>query len=751
MKLSDKMVARLTASTRGSWGERFDVLSEAGAGGMGVVYRAKDRDSGREVALKVIGGGGASTERFEREAAILERLDHPGIVDYVAHGTTEDGDPWLAMEWLEGVSLSQRLRDEPPLSMREVVSIARQAAGALAAAHAQGVVHRDLKPSNLFLVGGRAEVVKVLDFGVARVAPRDADAPLTETGQVLGTPGYMAPEQVRGARNVDGRADLFSLGCVLYRMVAGRHAFDGDDVLSGLAKLAVESPPALEEIAPDTPAPLRELVERLIAKDPADRPANASDVVSELTLVAERLDEEGSGDRAVPPRGGARPRRKVDVEAPTVPERPKRSLDEPAPASTLPSTTEWRAEVRKPGRKVVVIGAALGAIAVAIGLALAFTGTPVVTPATSSTPPDSASPPSPSAPPPPTMVTTPSPRDSRPEIQSAATRACRAWSSALARGQKTDGSFAMEPHRPSSGWDTGQQLTPLAAALPRCGGAGALPLRGGANALAALFHDGGWSGPGSYHLVEAGSIAWATLALAQTRAAAKDAAFTPADRTALESTLDLGKKSLLTFQRKDGSFRFAQSHDVPNEYMTVLGAWALAELAPSDGSLSDAKSRAAAYLRKSLTVPNDPMRTTIGLTEQATYVLLRLRETGDRAEGDEAILRSVATDIVGRCSLGPEPERACARPIADAGEVLLDVGKGEKGKIATFWHPWTTLTAALLATDPAITGDATLARDLDHVARWGAREFAAGISHLVAAPTYKLSEYLFAAAILSSR
>ncbi|NUO48006.1 MAG: protein kinase, partial [Polyangiaceae bacterium] len=450
MKLTDQMVSRLASSVREPWADRFEILNEAGAGGMGIVYRAKDRETGREVALKVLGLG-ASHERFAREAEVLGRLDHPAIVDYVAHGKVADGDPWLAMEWLEGVSLSARLRQDPPLSLREAVAIGRQTADALAAAHDKGVIHRDLKPSNLFLVGGDALKVKVLDFGVARIPTERDGAELTETGQVLGTPGYMSPEQVRGAKDVDGRADLFSLGCVLYRMLAGRPAFAGDDVLSVLAKLAMDSPPDLTEIIPDAPRELTVLVDRLMAKDPAFRPVSAAAAARDLEAVEASLEKDGSGERRVASRPPARPDRGVDPNAATVASPPPRGAnEEPAPASTLPSTTEWRAEVRKPGKRIaVLIGAGVVALSAAVAFAMMWATSPDEPPPSNAAPSSSATAsserlPSAMAPVP---ITTAAPEDIRAEIQSAAARACRAWSTSLARGQKSDGSFAMEPHR----------------------------------------------------------------------------------------------------------------------------------------------------------------------------------------------------------------------------------------------------------------------------------------------------------------
>ena len=280
--LSDAMVRRLRDLPEELVDGRFEILAEAGTGGMGTVYRARDRQRDTIVALKVLSSAGGDVERFAVETKILAQLSHPGIVAYVAHGTTESGEPYLAMEWLEGESLSRRL-ERGPMSLEDVLVLGRAVADALATAHASGVIHRDIKPSNLFLCGGDAARVKVLDFGVARL--RDRDRELTRTGQIIGTPGYMAPEQARGRREDDVRADLFSLGCVLFRCLSGKPPFQGGDVLSVLTQLALHVPPSVGRIVPGVPLALDRLVSRLMAKSPADRPSTAEAVRDELDTI----------------------------------------------------------------------------------------------------------------------------------------------------------------------------------------------------------------------------------------------------------------------------------------------------------------------------------------------------------------------------------------------------------------------------------------------------------------------------------
>jgi serine/threonine protein kinase len=183
--------------------DRFVIEAEAGAGGMGRVYSAVDRIGGEIVALKVLSAeDGASVERFSREAQVLSKLSHPGVVRYVDHGVTAEGKRYIAMEWLEGESLSQRLSRQP-LTLAESVQVTRRVAEALSEAHRIGIVHRDIKPSNIFVVGGDIARVKLLDFGIARRL-RD-DVAVTRTGMLVGSWAYMAPEQALGSKDVDAR------------------------------------------------------------------------------------------------------------------------------------------------------------------------------------------------------------------------------------------------------------------------------------------------------------------------------------------------------------------------------------------------------------------------------------------------------------------------------------------------------------------------------------------------------------------
>ncbi len=271
---------------------RFVVEREAGAGGMGTVYRATDRLDGALVALKLLHGDNAShVERFTQEAGILAQLHHPGVVRYVAHGATPDGGRYLAMEWVEGETLTRHLA-AGALSIREAVTLLRRIAEALAAAHARGIVHRDLKPDNLLVPERDVRRVKIVDFGIAW--PNRDMRRLTRTGTVLGTSGYIAPEQVSGERSVDARIDVFALGCVLFECLTRRPAFEGPNPLAVLAKILLDDAPSAQKLRPDVPDALAQLLGRMLCKDPGGRPRDAAEVAAELALLGGATEATGS-------------------------------------------------------------------------------------------------------------------------------------------------------------------------------------------------------------------------------------------------------------------------------------------------------------------------------------------------------------------------------------------------------------------------------------------------------------------------
>ncbi|GAC1540926.1 MAG: hypothetical protein NVS3B10_05550 [Polyangiales bacterium] len=262
--------------------ERFELVALAGEGGMGSVWRARDRTSDGPVALKLIDAG-AHADRFAREALVLAELVHPRIVRYLGHGAVDARTLYLAMEWLEGEDLHARL-ERQGLSIVESVEIARHIAEALGFAHARAIVHRDIKPANVMLAEGAPGGVKVVDFGIARKL-RDSPGEITAAGTLVGTVGYMSPEQAQAAGTVDARADVFALGCVLFECVTGRPAFEGSELVAVLLKVLLEEPPALRDVRDDVPAALDALVSRMMAQAPAERPADGDEVARALSAL----------------------------------------------------------------------------------------------------------------------------------------------------------------------------------------------------------------------------------------------------------------------------------------------------------------------------------------------------------------------------------------------------------------------------------------------------------------------------------
>jgi hypothetical protein len=264
---------------------RFDVIGLAGRGGMGEVYRAVHRASGESVALKVMPSGEESKQRFELEAAAVESVRHPCIVRYREHGELEDGRVFLAMEWVDGESLTSRLRRER-LALHDSLVLAGKLARALAAVHAAGLVHRDVKPGNVILRDGDPSAPVLLDFGL--VKPIAARAAITTVGMALGTPGYMAPEQARGSISVDARADVFALACLIFRCITGEKPFPGTTVTAVLTKLLFDTPAPLSKSDARVPGELDALVAHMFAKDPDERPNDAAKIAAQLEDFATR-------------------------------------------------------------------------------------------------------------------------------------------------------------------------------------------------------------------------------------------------------------------------------------------------------------------------------------------------------------------------------------------------------------------------------------------------------------------------------
>ncbi|HSE62241.1 MAG TPA: protein kinase [Thermoanaerobaculia bacterium] len=296
---------------------QYRVTASIGAGGMGEVYRATDSRLGREVAIKVLPPDTAAhpdrRQRFEQEARAASALNHPNILTVYDIGEA-DGTTYIAMELVDGKTLRELLASGEPLPTKRLLDIAVQTAEGLAKAHAAGIVHRDLKPENLMV--SKDGYVKILDFGLAKlIEPVSEDASAlptaigaTQPGTVMGTAGYMSPEQASG-QPVDFRSDQFTFGAILYEMATGRRAFQRKTGAETLVAIIREEPESLGQLAPRAPAPIRWIVERLLAKDPEERYASTKDLARDLKSLRDHLSEtSASGGLAAAER--ARPRRR---------------------------------------------------------------------------------------------------------------------------------------------------------------------------------------------------------------------------------------------------------------------------------------------------------------------------------------------------------------------------------------------------------------------------------------------------------
>ena len=292
---------------------QYRVIAKIGEGGMGAVFEAVDEQINKHVAIKILHKEHAKNPqialRFVNEAKAITHVDHPGLVQIITHGQLPDGTAYIAMELLKGETLNARMKSQGgrmPLLM--AMSLARQLASALAAAHAKGIIHRDLKPDNVMLVpdpvAPSGERTKLLDFGIAKLKADiqgSGDQVMTRAGVMMGTPLYMSPEQCRNASDVDDKADVYSLGVMLYRMLAGKPPFSAPGTGELMAMHIYMQPPPLAEADRSLPEPLTQLVHKMLAKKREDRPS-MSQVVADL----ERISIKASGMMPVvtaPPSG----------------------------------------------------------------------------------------------------------------------------------------------------------------------------------------------------------------------------------------------------------------------------------------------------------------------------------------------------------------------------------------------------------------------------------------------------------------
>lgn len=300
---------------------KYEIKRLLGEGGMGAVYEGENVLIHRKVAIKVLHSGVASNQeavtRFEREAQAAGRIGSDHIVEVLDLGTLDGGDRYMVMEFLKGESLSDRIAARGKLSAAEICDVGLQLLEGLQAAHEANIIHRDLKPDNVFLLSqgkGRQDFVKILDFGISKFSALGQDFSMTRTGSVMGTPYYMAPEQARGAKNLDARLDVYAAGVILYQAATGRVPFDGETFNELLIKIVTEDTPPVSAAAPELDAGLASIIDKARQRDPAHRFQSAREFREALQSW---LDTSGSRPLSAgqltarmfdaPPRGGQVP------------------------------------------------------------------------------------------------------------------------------------------------------------------------------------------------------------------------------------------------------------------------------------------------------------------------------------------------------------------------------------------------------------------------------------------------------------
>ncbi|MBX7196908.1 MAG: serine/threonine protein kinase, partial [Sandaracinaceae bacterium] len=379
-------------------GDRYRLGAVIARGGMGAVYEGVDERLGRPVAVKVLRAELSSEEeaakRFEREALLVARLAHPNVAQVLDFGRSAEG-AYLVMERVPGTTLSKVLEKEKRVSSQRAAEIGRQALEALASAHAAGVVHRDIKPGNVMVFSSGAsggEIVKLLDFGIARMMETQAYTRLTGTGAIVGTPAYMAPEQARG-ESVDARTDIYGMGVLLYCLVSGKKPFTGD-VVAMLEGVLYGEAPSLHTLVPDALPGLVAIVERAMRKDPARRFQSASEMAQALAPLAAGISKqtmlpEHSGrvertslltpEQLSPaPRSSFEPRSSLPPRSSLEPSDPRASrgsdvspLSAPPPEARVSSAPSSGARVRDTvvrHRRLLGVGAGLLALGLVAGL-----------------------------------------------------------------------------------------------------------------------------------------------------------------------------------------------------------------------------------------------------------------------------------------------------------------------------------------------------------------------------------------------
>ncbi len=353
--------------------DRYHIVKKLGEGGMGAVYLGEHVKMGRKSAIKVMStsmsGDPDAIARFNREAANAARINHPNVCAIYDFGETPDGTIYLAMEFIEGEALTDLLNREGALPPARAARILRQTADALQAAHDLGIVHRDLKPDNIMITRGRddADVVKVVDFGIAKAIGGEEGQNVTKTGLVVGTPEYMSPEQLSGDK-LDGRSDVYSLALVFYRMLTGVLPFQADSAQETMIKRLTDHPLPLDEALPGAgfPTALQSAMDRALARMPSERHDSAARFATEVEDAVRGI---AGGGRAVDTEGATQ---LIDAAEATAIARTRVAGRAPA-GSPTPTTPAPRPSVGPSGKKapVAMIAGVVGVLTVG-GIAVVF-------------------------------------------------------------------------------------------------------------------------------------------------------------------------------------------------------------------------------------------------------------------------------------------------------------------------------------------------------------------------------------------
>jgi CheY-like chemotaxis protein len=270
---------QMMGAARATIAGRYELVRRIAEGGMGSVYLGHDSETDQDVAVKLIARTATSTDRFLRECEALAGMHHPRVVPYRAHGDAGEGFHYLVMDWLQGVDLSKRLQ-RGALDVPETVKMIRHPGEALAHVHRSGVVHRDVKPGNLFLRNDDIDALTLIDFGLARGTD---SAPVTQTGTLLGTPGYLAPEQVRDGFTPDARCDVFAAGCVAFECLTGASPFHGPTPMASIARLMLEDSPRVRQQRGDVPEALDELIAAMMRRERGGRLRDGQAIIDAMT------------------------------------------------------------------------------------------------------------------------------------------------------------------------------------------------------------------------------------------------------------------------------------------------------------------------------------------------------------------------------------------------------------------------------------------------------------------------------------